>query len=112
MQSVFSSDPPSTIETQSYWRVQRRAMKVVKGLNHLLRGQAESARPVQPGEEEVQENLINMCKYLKEGCKGAGVRHFSVVPSARTRVNGHKLSHRRLHLNIRKQFFTVWVTKH
>ena len=37
---------------------------------------------------------------------------FLVVPSDRTRSNGHKLKHRRIHLSIRKHFFTVQVTKH
>ena len=35
-----------------------------------------------------------------------------MVPSDRTRGNGHNLKHRRLHLNIRKHFFTVRVTEH
>lgn len=26
--------------------------------------------------------------------------------------NGQKLMHRKLHLNTRKKFFTVWVTEH
>jgi len=33
------------------------------------------------------------------------VRLFSVMPSARTRGNGHKLKHRKLALNIRNHFF-------
>lgn len=30
----------------------------------------------------------------------------------RTRGKGQKLMHRKLHLNRRKNIFTVWVTKH
>jgi len=34
------------------------------------------------------------------------------VPSSRTRDNGHKMKHRKLHLNTRKNFFTLRVTEH
>ena len=35
-----------------------------------------------------------------------------MVPSNRTRGNGHKLKHRKFQLNMRKIFFTFRVTEH
>jgi len=56
-------------------------------------------------------DLRNADKYLQGGCQEDGARLFSVVPSDRTRGNGHRLKQRKLQLNLRKNFFPLRVTE-
>jgi len=54
-------------------------------------------------------DLRNAYKYLQGGCQEDGARLFSVVPSDRTRGDGHKLKQRKFQLNMRKNFFPLRV---
>ena len=52
-------------------------------------------------------DLRNADKYLQGGGQEDGVRLFPVVPSDRTRGNGHKLKQRKFRLNTKKNFFRL-----
>lgn len=65
-----------------------------------------------PEEETTEGGLNNSYKYFKDWCQEDGVRFFPVVPWDRTWGNRLKLKCRKFNLNVRKNFFTVWVTEH
>lgn len=60
----------------------------------------------------LREDLLTAYKYLMGRCQAHRARLFSVVPSNRTRDNGHKLEHRKFHTNTRKNFFSFRVPEH
>jgi len=62
--------------------------------------------------KRLRGDFDNIYKYLKRRLKEDGITLFSVVPSTSTSVNGQKLGHGRIHLNITKCLFTVKVSEH
>ncbi|PKU41209.1 hypothetical protein llap_8494 [Limosa lapponica baueri] len=87
-------------------------MKMIKGLEH--HSAEESLRDLGMfnwEKSKLSRDLINACQYLRGGCQEDGVRLFSVVPSDRIGVNGHKLGQKKFHLNTQKNFFPVRVAE-